>query len=52
MKIENAKGTPIMEITANFRKGGFEISFEGCIRQTVKKQGILQVIAESQENIV
>lgn len=50
--MENAKGTPIREITANFRKGGFEISFEGCIRQTMKKQGVLQTIAERQENIV
>lgn len=42
-KIKNAKGTPIREIIANFRKGGFEISLEGCIRQT---------ITDRQENMV
>ena len=51
-KIQNTKGTPIREIITNFINGGFEISLEGFIRQTMKKQGILQINADRQENTV
>lgn len=51
-KTEHAKGTPIREIIANFRKGGSEISLGECIRQTMKKQDILQTILDRQENMV
>lgn len=51
-KIQNVKGIPIREIITNFIKGGFEISPEGLVKQTMKKQGILQINSDRWENMV